>query len=144
MDEQLFSTVYVSSASDQGLTDAELADILRVSRANNQRDRITGMLLYKDGNIMQLLEGPKAEVEALIEKLRRDHRHHGVQLLLEDHAAQRQFDNWAMAFRKFETNEPQELEGRSDFLERAAAAEAFRTNPGRAYKLLLSFRNNIR
>ena len=42
MDEQLFSTVYVSSASDQGLTDAELADILRVSRANNQRDRITG------------------------------------------------------------------------------------------------------
>ena len=144
MDEQLFSTVYVSSASDQGLTDAELADILRVSRANNQRDRITGMLLYKDGNIMQVLEGPKAEVEALIEKLRRDHRHHGVQLLLEDHAAQRQFDNWAMAFRKFETNEPQELEGRSDFLERAAAEEAFRTNPGRAYKLLLSFRNNIR
>lgn len=144
MEQQLFSTVYVSSASGGGLSDADLADILRVSRANNQRDGITGMLLYKDGNIMQLLEGPKARIDALLGKIRRDHRHHGVQVLLDDQIAQRQFDQWAMAFRKFETDDPQDLEGRSDFLDRAVAEEAFRSNPGRAFKLLLLFRNNIR
>lgn len=144
MEQQLFSTVYVSSASGGGLSDADLADILRVSRANNQRDGITGMLLYKDGNIMQLLEGPKASTDALLGKIRRDHRHHGVQVLLEDQIAQRQFDQWAMAFRKVEADDTQDLEGRSDFLDRAVAEEAFRSNPGRAFKLLLSFRNNIR
>jgi hypothetical protein len=144
MEQQLFSTVYVSSASGGGLSDADLADILRVSRANNQRDGITGMLLYKDGNIMQLLEGPKASTDALLGKIRRDHRHHGVQVLLEDQIAQRQFDQWAMAFRKVEADDTQDLEGRSDFLDRAVAEEAFRNNPGRAFRLLLSFRNNIR
>jgi hypothetical protein len=64
----LFSTVYVSSATRR-LSVAELAEILRVSRADNQRDEITGMLLYKDGNIMQVLEGAEEKVSALIEKL---------------------------------------------------------------------------
>jgi hypothetical protein len=58
----------VSSATRR-LSVAELADILRVSRADNQRDEITGMLLYKDGNIMQVLEGAEEKVSALIEKL---------------------------------------------------------------------------
>jgi hypothetical protein len=64
----LFSTVYVSSATRR-LSVAELAEILRVSRADNQRVKITGMLLYKDGNIMQVLEGAEEKVSALIEKL---------------------------------------------------------------------------
>jgi hypothetical protein len=58
----------VSSATRR-LSVAELAEILRVSRADNQRDEITEMLLYKDGNIMQVLEGAEEKVSALIEKL---------------------------------------------------------------------------
>jgi hypothetical protein len=141
--DQLFSTVYVSSATEL-LSDAGLDEILRVSRMNNHRDGITGMLLYKDGNIMQVLEGVEPKVYALIDKLRHDTRHQGVQLLVEERITERQFDQWAMAFEKIDSHAPRDIEGLSDFLDDDVAAATFRTNPAKAYSLLLSFRNNIR
>lgn len=144
MKGQIFSLVYVSSAS-RLLEDSELEVILRVSRRNNLRDHITGMLLYKGGNIMQVLEGPEDKVLALVEKLRRDRRHFGLQILLRAHIAERQFDQWAMAFHKIDLSAGHDLDkGESDFLENDFAAQAFRSNPAKAYRLLLSFRNNIR
>ncbi len=143
MEGQIFSLIYVSSAS-RLLDDVELEEILRVSRQNNQRDDITGMLLYKGGNIIQVLEGPEEKVVALVEKLRRDPRHFGLQILLQNHIAERQFDQWAMAFHKAESPAKEDLEGISDFLDNEIAAQAFRSNPASAYRLLLSFRDNIR
>jgi hypothetical protein len=143
MEGQIFSLVYVSSASGL-LEDSELEAILRVSRQNNLRDDITGMLLYKGGNIMQVLEGPQKKVLALVDKLRHDPRHFGLQILLRSHIGERQFDGWAMAFHKVNPSAREELEGESDFFENEVAAQAFRSNPARAYRLLLSFRNNIK
>ena len=143
MEGRIFSLVYVSSAS-RLLHDSELETILRVSRRNNLRDHITGMLLYKGGNIMQVLEGPEDKVLALVEKLRLDPRHHGLQILLRAHIAERQFEQWAMAFHKVDPSVGHNLEGESDFFENDLAAQAFRSNPAKAYRLLLSFRNNIR
>ncbi len=143
MEGQIFSLVYVSSAS-RLLEDVELEAILRVSRRNNQRDEITGMLLYKGGNIMQVLEGPEEKVLALVDTLRHDPRHYGLQILLRNQIAERQFNQWAMAFYKGEPHTREDLEGESDFFENEVAAQAFRTNPAKAYRLLLSFRNNIK
>ena len=143
METQVFSLVYVSSAS-RLMNDEELEEILRVSRVNNQRDGITGMLLYKDGNVMQVLEGPDDKVLTLVEKIRHDPRHYGLQVLLRDHVAERQFNQWAMAFHKVGSAPTADTEGLSNFLDDDVAPEAFRTNPGKAYRLLLSFRNNIK
>jgi hypothetical protein len=143
MEGKIFSTVYVSSAT-RLLKDAELAEILRVSRANNQRDEITGMLLYKDGNFMQVLEGPEGKVSALINKLHHDPRHRGIQQLVQDHVSERQFDQWAMAFHKVDLSAQEDREAMSNFLDDEVAAAAFRSNPGKAYRLLLSFRNNVK
>lgn len=143
MEAQIFSLVYVSSAS-RLMNDAELEEILRVSRVNNQRDGITGMLLYKDGNIMQALEGPEEKVLLLTEKIRRDPRHYGLQVLLRDHIRERQFDRWAMAFQKLDPLPIGSPDGLSDFLDDEVAPQAFRSNPAKAYRLLLSFRNNIK
>ncbi len=63
----MFSLTYVSSAV-RPFAEDELADLLAVSRQNNARLGITGMLLYKDGNFMQVLEGEEAEVRTLYEK----------------------------------------------------------------------------
>ena len=52
-------------------------------------------------------------------------------------------DERAMAFRKFETEDPQDPEDGLDFFDRASAQRAFRSSPGRAYNPLRSFRNNI-
>jgi len=60
----LYSLVYVSSAVTF-FSSAELVTLLEKSRANNTRLGISGLLLYKDGNTMQLLEGERDIVLAL-------------------------------------------------------------------------------
>ena len=56
------------------------------------------MLLYKDGNFMQALEGPDDAVRALFATIRSDERHRGVILLLEQQIEQRSFSDWTMGF----------------------------------------------
>lgn len=60
----MFRIVYTSTASVPFST-AELADLLKSARDNNQRHDITGMLLYKDNNFIQILEGPEQAVRDL-------------------------------------------------------------------------------
>ena len=65
---ELISVVYVSSAIAP-FTDAELVDLLTKSRAKNTLAGITGMLVYKGGNFMQLIEGEAAAIDALIVRI---------------------------------------------------------------------------
>ena len=48
--------IYASSAT-KAMSQDELKALLAKARTNNQRDNITGMLLYNDGNFLQVLEG---------------------------------------------------------------------------------------
>jgi Sensors of blue-light using FAD len=92
------------------------------------------MLLYKDGNIMQVLEGAEEKVSALIEKLRLDPCHHAIQLLLQNQVNDRPFEQWAMAFKKVDAGALHNLDGLSHFLGHDVAAETFQSNPGKAYR----------
>ena len=93
----MLQLVYVSSAIEL-FSSHDLLALLEQSRAKNVRAGITGLLLYKDGNFMQLLEGPEAAVRELYAAIRRDARHHGIILLLEGTVEEREFPDWAMAF----------------------------------------------
>ena len=53
---KLFRMAYVSTASKL-FDPAELRDMLKESNLRNKEAGITGMLLYKDGQFMQVLEG---------------------------------------------------------------------------------------
>ena len=75
-------------------------DILKTARRNNQRDQITGLLVAGGNRYLQVIEGPKAETEALYDAIRADKRHLAVSTLLCRSIYQRCFDNWAMAFRR--------------------------------------------
>lgn len=50
----MFSLTYVSSVVEP-FSERELGELLPKSRENSRRLDITGMLLYKDGNFMQVL-----------------------------------------------------------------------------------------
>ena len=52
-----------------------LGDIRTVSKQKNRDDEITGVLFYENGNFLQAIEGPEQNIEALVERLRRDKRH---------------------------------------------------------------------
>lgn len=95
----VFYTVY-SSAASHALSDGELNTLLTVSRRNNRRDNITGLLLYVEGNFFQVLEGKQPAVEALYERILRDTRHSRVVHLVKGEHPRRQFPEWAMAFRR--------------------------------------------
>lgn len=78
---------------------AFLEDILSVSRRNNVRSGITGMLLYLEGGFMQVLEGEDAAVTQTYTRICRDKRHWNTTVLL-DREAPRAFAEWSMGFEK--------------------------------------------
>lgn len=139
----LVSTVYVSS-SVRKLEDSEILDILRVSQRNNQRRGITGMLLYKDGNFLQVLEGPESEITGLLQIVETDNRHRGFIVLTKKSIPERQFPNWSMAFKDLGAVSAEDQAAFSPFLENSFLDESFRSKPDRSYKLLLHFKENIR
>ena len=70
----LFSLLY-SSAATYPMKDEDLVEILKQSRAHNQANDITGMLLYHNESFMQYLEGERDEVLALYDRIAVDNRH---------------------------------------------------------------------
>ena len=65
----MLSIVYVSSATRLFAAE-DLVALLQAARDYNARIGITGMLLYKAGNFLQVIEGDAAAVNALYEKRR--------------------------------------------------------------------------
>jgi hypothetical protein len=139
----MLSLIYVSSSIKQ-LSDAELLDILKVSRENNSTQDITGLLLYKGGNFMQALEGPEEAVRALYEKIKQDPRHKDVSIISSEQIQARQFPAWEMAFQNLDAASVRNEPGYSQFLHDEFTAEVYRKNPLRAYIMLLTFRDNVR
>jgi len=90
--EAIRQVVYVSVAPRR-LRDAELLEILELSRANNSRQAVTGMLLYSGTCFIQVLEGTPAVVERLLRRIRRDRRHRGFMVLLDHLVPRRSFSD---------------------------------------------------
>jgi hypothetical protein len=133
---------YVSSATKL-LGRGDLTALLEQSRVANQRSGITGMLLYKDGNVMQTIEGPAASVNALLARLRVDPRHTGLEILLAGKREERLFDGWQMGFSDLGSTQARALPGYSEFLDTPLTSAAFGADPATSQRLLLSFKRNM-
>lgn len=86
----------VSSAN--GGKDPTVCEILEQCRINNEPRNITGVLCYGDGCFFQCLEGERAEVEQLYDRLLTDPRHCNITLLCKRTVPQRMFSLWSMKF----------------------------------------------
>jgi hypothetical protein len=139
----MFFLVYVSSAVTL-FPEKELIDLLEISRCNNRALGVTGMLLYKDGNFMQFLEGPKENVLSLMEKIKKDPRHRGVITLMQQEHEEREFPEWAMGFKKMDSGTLPKIPGYSDFLDLPLTSEQFLLQPTKSLRLLLNFKNIMR
>lgn len=87
------------SAATQLLSKQDLMDILKASDDNNKRNGITGILIFKDGDFMQLLEGDRDAVLKTMERIEADSRHSHLIIVYDQPATERLFPNWSMAFR---------------------------------------------
>lgn len=75
----------------------QVADVIAISAANNQRDDITGGLVYDDKWFVQVLEGPDPVISRAFERILRDPRHSDVALVNMQPIAMRRFGAWWMA-----------------------------------------------
>jgi hypothetical protein len=139
----MISLIYVSTAV-RLLSKDELLEILRVSRRNNEVGPVTGLLLYKDGNFIQVLEGPEVEVMNIFGKIEKDPRHKDITVICTDLIEERQFADWKMAFVNLDDETIQQENAYSEFLSDDFTADKYRETPSLAYMMLLSFKKNIR
>ncbi len=138
----MVSLIYVSSAV-RDFSEDELVRLLKKARLSNQRLGITGMLLYKDGNFMQVLEGPEVAVEALFSKISKDKRHHGTILLFTRKITEREFPDWSMGFQNLQGTDVHDLPGYTTFLNMPLDPDQLGPDAGAARRLLNSFRQNL-
>jgi len=141
--DPLFRMAYISTAS-KSFDSAELREMLAKSNHRNKEAGITGMLLYKDGQFMQVLEGTMEAVTATYSRISKDPRHHGIIVLVQGAVQERRFPGWSMAFRDLNLPDHQDVPGYSEFLNTPLTGKEFEGNPERCEKLLLSFKKNIR
>jgi len=94
----MYYLIYLS-AGTSWFSQAELEDLLHISVENNKRNNITGLLLYAEGNFIQMLEGDEAVVKQSYNKISQDSRHKGVTPIADGRADERIFPDWAMGFK---------------------------------------------
>ena len=133
------SLVYVSSATVP-FSSAELLDLLVLARERNRAQNVTGMLLFRKSSFIQVLEGEDDVVRGTYARIARDPRHSGCLRLLDVPLETRQFAEWEMGFRNLSDAEVRSMPGYSSFLNGDFTDPGFCADPGRAMRLLHSFR----
>jgi len=139
----LVCLIYVSSAVGS-FSNSDVLSILNASRVANEKREVTGLLLYKDGNFMQVLEGEAEVVDALHDKISKDPRHSGIITLHRASIEERTFGNWQMGFKDMDNLTEDEKAARSDFLDRPLNDNSYVSTPNEALFLLESFKDTVR
>jgi hypothetical protein len=93
---ELFSLLYVSRMTRP--SGAEVAAICRQAQINNEREGITGLLVFDGEAFCQLVEGAEAALSLLLHRLERDPRHVDMQVLHFGRAPTRRFPAWRMGY----------------------------------------------
>lgn len=133
--------IYVSSAVAP-FSQAELRDLLAKSRCKNSTLGVTGILLYRRGKFMQVLEGEETVVQPLYAKIAQDPRHRRLTVLFQGPQEQREFPEWSMGFCNVDDEDTRSLSGYSDFLDTPWDGAEFAADLTRCRHLLLMFKKN--
>jgi hypothetical protein len=91
----VYQLIY-TSRSTPAITDEVLLDILNKAEIYNCLHQLTGLLILYNYNFIQLLEGDEIEVKKLLAKIKNDHRHTDLKIILETKNSNRSMPTWAM------------------------------------------------
>ncbi len=113
--DELVCIIYYSSAR-HALDGEALSRLLDTSRRNNAACGVTGMLLYHAGNFIQALEGPRAGVGRVFERIQQDPTHRNILAIGPMKIEQRYFPDWTMGDLTDDLLTPSGREAVTDFL----------------------------
>lgn len=134
----LIQLMYVSSAA-HSLTDGELERILESCTRHNAETGITGMLLYSEGNFMQVLEGSESAVTETYERICQDSRHTNFFLLSKDQIPRREFSAWNMGFRRLTKRDAQNSPNYAPLFEHGFDPQQLGTQSSLAAEMMREF-----
>ena len=80
-----------------------LMRLLESARAFNQKNGVTGILLYDNQQFGQIIEGEHANVMKAWKRIQEDKRHHRVELLEIREITERNYPDWLLRFYGGET-----------------------------------------
>jgi len=139
----MFELVY-TSISPAGLSEVELMRMLKQWRLKNQTLNVTGMLLYHDREIMQILEGEEDKVKALFQTILMDNRHRNIEVIYEGNIKDRAFSEWSMAFKLLDENIIKIISaGYEEFNLKMSPITMIKESPNRGKKTFLSLRDML-
>ncbi|MEM1222881.1 MAG: BLUF domain-containing protein [Verrucomicrobiota bacterium] len=100
----LFQIIYISAAAED-LEISDLENLLIRTRIRNKKREITGIILYVEGNIIQVIEGQKDIVESLFADIEKDRRHRHVTVMAKEQIEKRDFAQFTMGFKRTHKSE---------------------------------------
>jgi len=91
----LKSLTYTSLAR-LDLQASDLEAIHRTAREVNALEGISGLLIFNGTHFLQIIEGAPDAIDELLDRLRRDPRHNGLEVRDEQQVERRSFPDWSM------------------------------------------------
>jgi hypothetical protein len=140
--EGCYQLLYVSRAVGT-FSPSDLLNLLQLSRRNNARQGITGLLVHRDGVFLQLLEGPQPAIALLLDAIRSDARHTDLTVLAERQARARYFPDWAMGFEEVDQVIPSTWPGLSMALPPTMSVEGWAAHRGEALAFVEACRPGV-
>jgi hypothetical protein len=133
--------IYVSTATRE-MSDEDLLLLLEQSRARNQKQDITGMLLYLNLAFIQVLEGAEKDVDEIYEAIVKDDRNAGNIIIERAEIHERTFPDWTMGFRRLTKDNSRQIAGYTEFLDREMTAEKIVDQANKVINLLYNFKEH--
>ncbi len=87
-----------SSCSSENVDFNVVGEMLTHAVKRNKEKGITGMMVYDGHRFLQCIEGDETVIDALLEKLREDTRHHSLHFNGIEFDENRLFANWNMGY----------------------------------------------
>lgn len=88
---------YISDSIEYESLD-KLKTLYLKAKANNQVNNITGVLIYKNQNFLQVLEGEETIVDATFNRIKLDSRHKNIFKVINTYVDERIFEDYNFGF----------------------------------------------
>ncbi|WP_299441518.1 BLUF domain-containing protein [uncultured Aquimarina sp.] len=95
----MWQTISYVSTANPSLTNSEVNELFEFVKLTNNSQKITGILMYSDGNFFQVLEGQKDMIQSLYKKIQLDSRHHNVIKIFDKEITNCSFSQYHSSFK---------------------------------------------
>jgi len=91
----MLQIAYTSVAAD-AFGPGDIFKIVESSNRNNANVGVTGFLMFKEGQFLQILEGDPEALNTLMRVIEKDERHHSIETFSREEISERLFPQWGM------------------------------------------------